>query len=199
LITEIINWIVDTVSSLGYPGILILMLLESSFVPFPSEVIMIPAGYLASKGEMHIVIVVLCGILGSLIGALINFYLAVWLGRPFLLRYGRYVMFGEEHLQKIETFFQRHGHISTFTGRLIPMVRQYISIPAGLARMRLPVFCFYTSLGAGIWVVILTLLGFFIGENEALIQKYLHDIVIALLAACAIGIGIYWQLQRKSG
>ncbi len=174
------------------------MMLESSFIPFPSEVIMVPAGYLASKGEMHIAVVVVCGILGSLVGALINYYLAVGLGRTFLLRYGKYVMFREEHLQKMEVFFQRHGHISTFTGRLIPMVRQYISIPAGLARMQLPVFCFYTSLGAGIWVVILTLLGYFIGENEALIQAYLRDIVIVLLTVCILGVTIYWRTQHKS-
>ncbi len=198
MIAEIIEWIVNTVGSLGYPGIFILMLLESSFVPFPSEVIMIPAGYLAAKGEMQIVIVVLCGILGSLLGALINYYLAVWLGRRFLLHYGKYVMFNEAHLQKMEIFFHRHGHISTFTGRLIPMVRQYISIPAGLARMNLPKFCFYTSLGAGIWVIILTLLGYFIGENEALIKEYLRDIIVTLFVACTIGVVIYWQLQRRS-
>ncbi len=198
MIAEVIDWIVNTVGSLGYPGIFILMMLESSFVPFPSEVIMIPAGYLASKGEMHIVTAILCGIFGSLTGALINYYLAVWLGRPFLLNYGKYVMFKEEHLYKMETFFQRHGHISTFTGRLIPMVRQYISIPAGLARMNIPMFCFYTSLGAGIWVVILTLLGYFIGENEALIKEYLRGIIVALLIACIAVIGIYWRLQHRS-
>lgn len=105
MIAEIIEWIVDMIGSLGYSGIFILMMVESSFVPFPSEVVMIPAGYLASKGEMHILIVVLCGLLGSLFGALINYYLAVWLGRPLLLQYGRYVMFNETHLQKMEVFF----------------------------------------------------------------------------------------------
>lgn len=198
MIAEIIAWIVSTVGSLGYPGIFLLMMLESSFVPFPSEVIMIPAGYLASKGEMHILLAVLCGLFGSLIGALINYYLAVWLGRPLLLHYGKYVMFKDVHLQKMEIFFQRHGHISTFTGRLIPMIRQYISIPAGLARMNIPMFCFYTSLGAGIWVIILTLLGYFIGENEALIKEYLRDIIVMLFIACVIGVGIYWQMQRRS-
>ncbi|MBX3640982.1 MAG: DedA family protein [Nitrosomonas sp.] len=198
MIAEIIEWIVDTIGSLGYSGIFILMMVESSFVPFPSEVVMIPAGYLASKGEMHILIVVLCGLFGSLFGALINYYLAVWLGRPLLLQYGRYVMFNETHLQKMEIFFQRHGHISTFTGRLIPVIRQYISIPAGLARMNIPIFCFYTSLGAGIWVLILTLLGYFIGENEVLIKEYLRDIIVVLLVACVTGVGIYWQMQRRS-
>ncbi|MEK7843517.1 MAG: DedA family protein, partial [Pseudomonadota bacterium] len=154
---EIIDWIVRTVGGLGYPGIFIMMFLESSFVPFPSEVVMIPAGYLAYKGEMNLVLAILAGTLGSLTGALFNYYLAVKLGRPFLLHYGKYVMFSEASLRKMEDFFARHGHISTFTGRLIPVVRQYISLPAGLARMNLAVFSFYTSLGAGIWVTILAL------------------------------------------
>ena len=197
---EIIDWIVSVVSSLGYPGVFVLMLLESSFIPFPSEVIMVPAGYLAFKGEMNIVIVILCGLIGSLAGALINYYLAKSLGRSLLLRYGSYVMFKEETLLKMENFFSRHGHISTFTGRLIPVVRQYISIPAGLARMNLAVFCFYTSLGAGIWVIILTLLGFYIGENELLIKAYLRDIIVSLLTLCTAGILIYWYRQcRTSG
>ena len=198
-LTEIINWIVSTVGSLGYPGIFLLMLIESSFIPFPSEVIMIPAGYLASKGDMNIAIAIACGILGSLVGALINYYLAIWLGRPLLIRYGKYVMFKEHHLVQMEDFFARHGHISTFTGRLIPMIRQYISIPAGLAKMNLPIFCFYTSLGAGIWVTILTLLGFYIGENEALIKEYLRDIVIILVIACVAGLAVYWHFQNKPG
>ncbi|OQW40802.1 MAG: hypothetical protein A4S08_04100 [Proteobacteria bacterium SG_bin4] len=198
MITDIIAWIVSTVSSLGYLGIFILMLIESSFIPFPSEVIMIPAGYLASKGEMNMLVVIGCGILGSLFGALINYYLAIRLGRPLLLQYGKYVMFKEHHLLQMESFFARHGHISTFTGRLIPMIRQYISIPAGLARMNLSVFCFYTSLGAGIWVTILSLLGYFIGENEMLIKEYLRDIIIALVLSCGIGITIYWFYQRRN-
>ncbi len=198
MLTDIIDWIVNTVGSLGYPGIFLLMLIESSFIPFPSEVIMIPAGYLASKGEMNMIVVILCGILGSLLGALVNYYLAIKLGRPLLIRYGKYVMFKEQNLQQMENFFARHGHISTFTGRLIPMIRQYISIPAGLARMNLPIFCFYTSLGAGIWVIILTLLGYFIGENEFLIKEYLRDIVIGLIISCAVGIAFYWNYRRRS-
>ncbi|HQU97771.1 MAG TPA: DedA family protein [Nitrosomonas sp.] len=197
MFTDIVHWIVETVSSLGYPGIFLLMLIESSFIPFPSEVIMIPAGYLASKGEMNIVIAILCGILGSLAGALVNYYLAVYLGRPLLIRYGKYFMFEEKHMQKMESFFSKHGHISTLTGRLIPVIRQYISLPAGLARMNLAVFSFYTCLGAGIWVIVLTLLGYYIGENEALIKEYLHQIVLLLIISCAIGIGIYWYLQNK--
>ncbi|GDX60356.1 membrane protein [Nitrosomonadaceae bacterium] len=196
---QIIDWIVLTVSGLGYPGIIIMMFLESSFIPFPSEVVMIPAGYLAYKGEMSLVLIILAGTFGSLMGALLNYYLAIKLGRPFLLRYGKYVMFNEAGLKKMEDFFARHGHVSTFTGRLIPVVRQYISLPAGLARMNLMVFSFYTSLGAGIWVAILALLGYYIGGNELLIKAYLQDIIITLVVSIIIGIAGYLRWQRHKG
>ncbi|HNO74996.1 DedA family protein [Nitrosomonas mobilis] len=197
MLADLLSWIVQVVGSLGYPGIFFLMFLESSFFPFPSEVVMVPAGYLAYQGEMHLVVVVICGILGSLAGALFNYYLAVRMGRPLLLRYGQYVMFKESALQKMELFFARHGHISTFTGRLIPGVRQYISLPAGLARMNLPLFCFYTSLGAGIWVLILAVLGYYIGGNEAMVKTYLREIVLYLLLACAAGLAVYWYFNRR--
>lgn len=196
---QIIDWIVLTVSGLGYPGIIIMMFLESSFIPFPSEVVMIPAGYLAYKGEMSLVLIILAGTFGSLMGALLNYYLAIKLGRPFLLRYGKYVMFNEAGLKKMEDFFARHGHVSTFTGRLIPVVRQYISLPAGLARMNLMVFSFYTSLGAGIWVAILALLGYYIGGNELLIKAYLRDIIITLVVSIIISIAGYLRWQRHKG
>ncbi|MDW7598639.1 MAG: DedA family protein [Nitrosomonadaceae bacterium] len=196
---QIIDWIVLTVSGLGYPGIIIMMFLESSCIPFPSEVVMIPAGYLAYKGEMSLVLIILAGTFGSLMGALLNYYLAIKLGRPFLLRYGKYVMFNEAGLKKMEDFFARHGHVSTFTGRLIPVVRQYISLPAGLARMNLMVFSFYTSLGAGIWVAILALLGYYIGGNELLIKTYLRDIIITLVVSIIIGIAGYLRWQRHKG
>lgn len=158
---------------------------------------MVPAGYLAYKGEMNLAIVIACGIVGSLAGALFNYYLAVKLGRPLLIRYGQYVMFSETSMQKIEDFFFRHGHISTFTGRLIPGVRQYISLPAGLARMNLGLFSFYTSLGAGIWVIILTMLGYFIGDNKTLVKTYLQEIILYLLLLCLVGVSIYWYFNHR--
>ena len=112
---------------------------------------------------MNAFIAVICGVGGSLAGALFNYYLALKLGREFLTRYGKYVFFTEETMQKVEIFFKKHGHISTFVGRLITIVRQYISLPAGLARMNLAKFCLYTSLGAGIWVIILTIIGYYAG------------------------------------
>ena len=198
MLSSIINFIVETVSSLGYFGIFIMMFLESSFFPFPSEVVMIPAGYLASKGEMNIYLVLLFGILGSLAGALFNYYFAIKLGRAFLLRYGKYILVSEETILKMEEFFKNHGHISTFSGRLIPGVRQYISLPAGLARMNIFVFSLYTSLGAGIWVLILTILGYFLGNNQALVKEYLHIIIIVILILLAIFAYFYYRRVKKT-
>jgi len=197
MLHEIVDFVVNTVSSLGYIGIFIMMFLESSFFPFPSEVVMVPAGYLASKGEMNISIVIITGILGSLSGAIFNYLLAIKYGRAFLSKYGKYVLVKEETLQKMEDFFAKHGHISTFSGRLIPAVRQYISLPAGLARMNLWKFSLYTSLGAGIWVLILTFLGYFIGENQGLVDQYLHMIIVAIVVSLIIIIFFYIRIKMK--
>lgn len=196
--SSIIDFIVNLVGDLGYFGIFFMMFLESSFIPFPSEVVMIPAGYLAHKGEMNLFLAIVSGVLGSLVGALLNYFLALFLGRAFLIRYGRYFFFKEETMQKMENFFKKHGHISTFSGRLIPVIRQYISLPAGIAKMNLALFCFYTSLGAGIWVVILAFLGYFLGQNEELIKEYLHLITLGLLVCIVLLVAFYvwWQKRR---
>lgn len=197
--TQIVHWIVDTVGHWGYAGIVILMFLESSFFPFPSEVVVPPAGYLASQGEMSLSLVIGAGILGSLLGACFNYWLAVKWGRPLFERYGRYVLVSAKSLDKAEEFFARHGHISTFVGRLLPGIRQYISLPAGLARMNLPLFAFFTCLGAGIWVVILALVGYLIGQNQELVGQYLHQILIVVLIACLLLVGIYvWYQQKRA-
>ena len=198
MLTSIINFIVETVGSLGYAGIFIMMFLESSFFPFPSEVVMIPAGYLAYKGQMNMYLVILFGILGSLAGSLFNYYLAVKYGRKFLIKYGKYFFIKEETIIRMEEFFKNHGHISTFTGRLIPVVRQYISLPAGLARMNLLIFSIYTSLGAGIWVAILAILGYYLGDNEGLIKEYLRYIIVVILIALAVLVFWYYKKLKKS-
>jgi len=198
MLTDVVNFVVDTVGSLGYIGIFIMMFLESSFFPFPSEVVMIPAGYLAYKGEMNLGLAIFFGILGSLGGALLNYFLAVRLGRAFLVKYGRFFFIKEETIVKMEDFFKDHGHISTFSGRLIPAVRQYISFPAGLARMNLLVFSIYTSLGAAIWVVILAMLGYFIGDNEGLVKEYLRYIIISILFALALLGYFYYRKIKKN-
>jgi membrane protein DedA with SNARE-associated domain len=196
LLHQIINFLVETIGSLGYIGIFALMFLESTFFPFPSEVVMIPAGFLAYKGEMNLYIVLLAGTLGSLGGALLNYYLSKTLGRKLLLKYGHYVRFTEETLIKMENFFVNHGEISTFNGRLIPVVRQYISLPAGLASMNLWKFSFYTSIGAGIWVSILTLLGYFLGNNAELINKYLKEITIGTIIFIIVITVFYIKKQK---
>ena len=198
MLTSIINFIVETVSSLGYAGIFIMMFLESSFFPFPSEVVMIPAGYLAYKGEMNMYLVILFGILGSLAGSLFNYYLAVKFGRRFLIKYGKYFFIKEETIVKMEEFFKKHGHISTFSGRLIPVVRQYISLPAGLAKMNLFVFSLYTSLGAGIWVAILAILGYYLGDNEGLIKEYLRYIIVTILIALVVLAFWYYRKTKRN-
>ncbi len=194
---QIVLWIIDTVSLWGYPGIIVLMFLESSFFPFPSEVVIPPAGYLASQGEMSLSLVIAAGIFGSVLGAGFNYWLAVRWGRPLFERYGRYVLLTPAVLEKSEKFFSRHGHISTFIGRLLPGIRQYISLPAGLARMNLPLFIIFTALGAGIWVVILALTGYLIGNNQQLIAQYLHQIVIALVALCLLLVAGYIFFRKK--
>lgn len=186
LLHQVINFLVETIGSLGYIGIFALMFLESTFFPFPSEVVMIPAGFLAYKGEMNLYIVLFMGILGSLCGGLLNYYLSRTLGRKLLLKYGHYIRFDEDKLIKMEKFFIKHGEISTFNGRLIPVVRQYISLPAGLANMNIFKFSLYTTLGASIWVCILTLLGYFLGDNSELISQYLQQITIITLISLVI-------------
>ncbi len=189
---EIVNFLVNSIGSWGYIGIFLLMFLESSFFPFPSEVVMIPAGYLAYKGDMSLTLVLFSGVTGSLIGAWFNYFLASKFGRKLL-----YKMVSKEKVDKLEKFFEKHGHISTFTGRLIPGVRQYISFPAGLAKMNAVKFSIYTILGAFIWVAILTLLGYFIGQNEVLINTYLKQITIITLILVTLLIWLYIKKHRR--
>ena len=199
MIHEIAQFITDQIFDMGYLGIFLLMLIESSFIPFPSEIVLVPAGYLASKGDMDISLILLASLLGSIGGALINYFGALYVGRKFLLKYGKYILISEETLDKMENFFKAHGAISTFTGRLIPGIRQLISIPAGLSRMNLKVFIFYTSLGALIWSIILVALGYIIGENQELIKEYLSQIVTITLICVAIITAFYiYNHKRKN-
>jgi len=196
MIHEIANTIVGYIGDMGYWGIFLLMFLESTFFPFPSEIIMIPAGYLAYKGEMNLYIVILVGILGSVGGALFNYYLAMHFGRKFILKYGKYFFIKEETLDKLEAFFVKHGELSTFNGRLIPGIRQLISLPAGLARMNVARFSLYSALGAGIWVIVLVALGYVLGSNEELISEYLKTAtVIALISV--VFITIFYVVRHK--
>src|ERR1700757_2495710 len=147
----VVEWLLQTIGAMGYPGIFLLMAMESSVIPIPSELVMPPAGYLAQQGEMNMWAAIFFGTAGSLVGAYANYFAAHYLGRPLVLKYGKYVWITEEKFAKVETFFHRHGEISTFIGRLLPVIRHLISLPAGLAGMHHWKFSLYTLLGAGIW------------------------------------------------
>lgn len=195
MMQEFLRWLVQMVGDLGYPGIFIMMALESTFVPIPSEAVMIPAGYLVQQGNMNFPLSLLCGVTGSIAGAYFNYFMAFWLGRPFILRYGKYAGVSREKFLKVDEYFHNHGEITTFIGRLIPVVRHLISFPAGLGRMNHIKFATYTALGAAFWVTVLLGLGFLIGENEALIKKYLSQITVGLLigSALIVAVYIYWK------
>ncbi len=198
LMTQAIDWVLATVHDWGYLGIAVMMTIESSFIPFPSEVAMIPAGYLAAQGKMDPVLATLAGLLGSLIGALVNYALALYLGRPIVVRIAGWFFVGPEKIESADRFFARHGEITTFVGRLIPVIRQLISLPAGFARMNLPRFVFYTGLGAGLWCTILVAVGFWVGANEDLWRPLLQKATLWLLGGVAVLlVGYVWYQRRR--
>ncbi|EAJ6152474.1 DedA family protein [Campylobacter lari] len=197
MLGDIIDFLLTLAKDWGYWGIIFLMFIESSFFPFPSEVVMIPAGYLAHQNELNFWLCLLCGTFGALLGALLNYYLCYFLGRNVVLKICKYFGVNETKFAQFETFFNKHGEISTFSGRLIPGLRQYISLPAGLARMNLKKFIFYTSLGAGIWCLILLILGYILGKNEDLLKEYLHFVIIACIIFISMLLAIYIYIQKK--
>ena len=197
MIQELAQELVDLIFDWGYLGIFIMMAIESSFIPFPSEIVLIPAGYLASQGELSFSLIMTSAISGSMVGSFINYFLAFSLGRRIVQKYGKYFFIKESALIKMENYFAKYGAISTFIGRVIPGIRQLISIPAGLSRMNLVIFSSYTALGAGIWALILTLLGYFIGENQELIDIYLKQITVSILFIVFLLASWYIYFQRK--
>ena len=192
LLHEVINWIVSIIGHMWYIWIFIWMFLESSFFPFPSEIIMTPAWYLAFKWDMNLYVVILIWILGSLSWAWFNYILASKFGRKFLSKF-----ISEKKIKKLDDFFDKHGHISTFTWRLIPWIRQYISFPAWLSKMSPLKFSVYTWLWAWIWVIVLTLLGYILGKNQDLINQYLKQITIITLVLIFVLIFIYYILYKR--
>ena len=206
MLGHFVAWLIETVSTLGYPGIVLLMAIESSILPLPSELVMPPAGYLAAQGRMDPFLAVLAGTVGSILGALINYFLAIYVGEPVLRRFGKYVLISGKSLDRTEAYFNRHGEISTFVGRLLPVVRHLISIPAGMARMKLARFVFFTGLGAGTWCAVLTYIGWFIGKHETAIREtaytaMAHHILLKYIlpGVVILVLGyIIWHRRRKA-
>jgi membrane protein DedA with SNARE-associated domain len=194
-----IEWCLE---HLNYWTITLLMAIESSFIPFPSEIVVPPAAYkAAATGEMNLFLVVFFATLGAVIGAFINYFLALWLGKPLVYKFansriGHMCLLDEQKVAKAEQFFVRHGVVATLVGRLIPAVRQLISIPAGLARMNLAKFALYTAIGAALWNAVLAAMGYFlesaVPEDQLIstVTKYSNEIGYGILAVVAIALGI---------
>jgi membrane protein DedA with SNARE-associated domain len=206
---ESIPFIAWCLENLNYWVIILLMAIESSFIPFPSEVVVPPAAYMAATtGNQNIYLIILSATIGACIGALVNYYLALYLGRPLIYRFvnsrfGHICLLNQKKVEYAEQYFDKHGAIGTFVGRLVPAVRQLISIPAGLARMNIGRFLLYTTLGAGIWNVILAVMGWYIGRNfsgqlEEKMAEYSGELKIAMLAlGASVVIFLFYKGLRK--
>lgn len=198
MVMKVENWYAN---NMNYLSITLLMTVESSFIPFPSEIVIPPAAYVAGKEDstlhatdsypINVLLIVLFGTIGALLGAIINYLLAMWLGRPIIYAFadskvGHLCLLSSEKVKKAEDYFNDHGKVSTFVGRLIPGIRQLISIPAGLSKMNFGQFLLYTFLGAGIWNIVLALLGYIAHGQMDLIHAYSHELSIAIMALLAL-------------
>ena len=200
------NWIASLLGNLNYGTILLLMLLESTVIPVPSELVVAPAAYHAAGGHLNVLLVVLFATIGADIGASINYFVALYVGRPVIYRFarskwGRMCLLSEEKVQKSERYFDDHGIVATLTGRLIPGIRHLISLPAGLARMYYWKFLLYTTIGAGCWHAILAAMGWYLhaivpeDQLEQTIERYNHYIVLAIVAIVVVA--AVWLVYRK--
>jgi len=182
-IQTITQWYMNHIN---YFTVMLLMAIESSFIPFPSEIVIPPAAWKAAQGDLNIFLVTLSGSIGALIGALFNYYLALYLGRIIIYRLAEtrlahLLLINRQGVEKAEAYFLKHGNSSTFLGRFIPAIRQLISIPAGLAKMKIRPFIFYTLLGSGLWNIILAILGYSLYSQKDRLEKYYHEISMGFL------------------
>ncbi len=191
---------------MGYWGVFVLMTVQSSFIPFPSEIVVPPAAYLASQGKMDLGLIILFAVCGSMVGATINYYLAATLGRKVTYKlvdskWAKFLFLDKENVEKAEAYFLKYGNFSTFICRLIPGIRQLISLVAGFTKMNFGSFFLYTFLGSGMWVVVLAMLGYFFGETQELYHEhYLQATIVALIFVAFMVIAyIYYRkrLNRK--
>jgi membrane protein DedA with SNARE-associated domain len=199
ILRPIVESITSIISTMSYPGIFFLMILESALIPIPSEIIMPFSGFLASTGKLSSVGVVLSGTFGNLVGSILTYYLGINVGRAFLIKYGRYVFFKKEHLELTENLFKRYGDKVSFVGRLLPGIRTYVSLPAGIGKTKFTKFVIYTFLGSIIWNSMLTYVGMKLGSNWKNIDKY--SIYLDLAAVIAIAVFLIWFVynsRRKS-
>ena len=202
------SWISTLLGNLNYGTIFFLMLLESTVVPVPSELVVAPAAYHAASGHLNAILVVVFATIGADVGASINYFVALYVGRPVIYRFansrwGKMCLLNQEKVEKSERYFDNHGVVATLTGRLIPGIRHLISLPAGLAQMNYWKFLLYTTIGAGAWHTILAAMGWYLHavvpeeELETTIEHYNHYIVIAILSVVLLAI-VYIIIKKKT-
>ena len=184
LFQQVLSWYMGHIT---YWAVFLLMMVESTFIPFPSELVIPPAAYKAANGEMNIFLIVFAGSMGAIAGSLVNYYLAKWLGRTLLLKFvntrlAHLMMIDQSAIEKTEKYFIDHGKTSTLIGRLIPGIRHLISIPAGLANMKIRDFILFTAIGATAWNIILALLGYFFYSQQGVFEKYYKEMIVVIVA-----------------
>lgn len=194
LLTALAGFVIGTISTLGYGGIVLLMAIESACIPLPSEIIMPFSGYLVFKGEMTLWAVALAGAVGCVLGSVPAYYLGAFGGRPVLEKYGRYLLIARRDLDTADRWFARHGDITIFVGRLLPVIRTFIAFPAGIARMAMGRFIVYTFVGSLIWCLALAWIGMKLGEHWNTLGPYFHrfDVVIGVVLV----LGAAWYIRR---
>lgn len=194
LITAVALWIISVISTLGYGGIVLLMAIESACIPLPSEIIMPFSGFLVFKGELTLWGVSLAGAVGCVVGSIPAYYLGMYGGRPLVERYGRWLLISHHDLALADRWFERHGEITIFIGRLLPAVRTFIAFPAGVARMRLDRFMLYTFVGSLLWCALLAYAGMKLGEHWKRLEIYFHEFHLVLVALGLIF--AFWYVRR---
>ncbi|MDE1726950.1 MAG: DedA family protein [Thaumarchaeota archaeon] len=198
MLGNLTNFIIQTISNSGYMGIFLLMVAESALIPIPSEVIMPFSGYLVSTGKFNVVFVIIAGSIGNLVGGLIAYFVGSYLGRGFILKYGKYVLLKKSHLEFAESYFKKYGDRSTFISRLLPAIRTYVSLPAGVAKMNLKKFAVFTLVGSIIWSTALTYVGIALGEEWNSIRKYSNYFDAIVVIVIIIAIIVYWKKKKTT-
>ena len=201
LIEVIIHLVTGTVSQIGYFGVFVLMIFESACVPIPSEIIMPFSGFLVSLGKFNLIFVTLAGALGNLVGAVITYAIGYYGGRPFVLKYGKYFFIKEKEVHHAEKFFEKWGDFAVFIARNLPVVRTFISLPAGVAEMNFPKFAIYSFVGSIPWCFALTYIGFLLGANWMIIRKYgdILDIIAGIGIIIFLVKLVYDYYQNNNG
>ena len=195
ILRPVIDLVISFISTTGYVGIFLLMILESALIPIPSEIIMPFSGFLVTSGKFHPIAVILAGSLGNLVGSVLTYYIGIKFGRAFIIKYGKYIFFKENHLEFTDKLFKKYGDRISFVGRLLPLIRTYVSLPAGIGKTNLAKFVFYTFAGSVIWNTMLTYAGIQLGNNWENIDKY--SIYLDIAAVIAIVVFIVWIISKR--